>query len=259
MTIAIEQEERGEFRVLALSGRLDTETSADLELALQDLQAAGATHFVIDLANIGYVSSAGLRVLLALAKQLDGGRGVLRLCSLNEAVRQVFDVAGFSRMFAIFPSRDAALGAAGAAAKPAPRPAPAPAPPKAAEAAPASEPARAPEAVKAAAPARPAERSKPVEAAKPPEPAKPAEPTLAQQAAGLLGAGDDTTPPGSAAADLARAAAQLLVGESKPAREPASPKPPKLAPPAAAAPPPTEAPREPSGMLGKFRNLFGKK
>jgi anti-anti-sigma factor len=112
MAIEIRQEEVGEVRVLALAGRLDTETSADLELALQDLQGAGAAHFVIDLGDIGYVSSAGLRVLLALAKQLDGGRGSLKLCALNEAVGQVFDVAGFSRMFAIFPDRDAALGAA---------------------------------------------------------------------------------------------------------------------------------------------------
>ena len=112
MAIEIRQEEVGEVRVLALAGRLDTETSADLELALQDLQGAGAAHFVIDLGDIGYVSSAGLRVLLALAKQLDGGRGSLKLCALNEAVSQVFDVAGFSRMFAIFPDRDAALGAA---------------------------------------------------------------------------------------------------------------------------------------------------
>jgi anti-anti-sigma factor len=112
MAIEIRQEEVGEVRVLALAGRLDTETSADLELALQDLQGAGASHFVIDLGDIGYVSSAGLRVLLALAKQLDGGRGSLKLCALNEAVGQVFDVAGFSRMFAIFPDRDAALGAA---------------------------------------------------------------------------------------------------------------------------------------------------
>ena len=122
MSIEIRQEEAGDFRILALAGRLDTETSADLELALQDLQVAGATRFLIDLAEISYVSSAGLRVLLALAKQLEGGRGTLRLCALNDAVKQVFDVAGFSRMFAIFPSRTAALGSsvpAAAAAAPA--------------------------------------------------------------------------------------------------------------------------------------------
>jgi len=119
MSIEIRQEEQGEVRILALSGRLDTETSADLELALQDLQAVGATQFVIDLGEIGYVSSAGLRVLLALAKQLDGGRGSLKLCALNEAVKHVFDIAGFSKLFAIFPDRAAALGAMAPAGRPA--------------------------------------------------------------------------------------------------------------------------------------------
>jgi hypothetical protein len=76
---------------------------------LQDLFAAGEREYVIDLSGIGYVSSAGLRVLLSLAKQLDGGKGSLRLCGLNAAVTQVFDVAGFSKLFAIFPDRTAAL------------------------------------------------------------------------------------------------------------------------------------------------------
>ncbi|HEY2395294.1 MAG TPA: STAS domain-containing protein [Rudaea sp.] len=124
MSIEIRHEEQGEVRILVLSGRLDTETSADLELALQDLQAAGATQFVIDLGEIGYVSSAGLRVLLALAKQLDGGHGSLKLCALNDAVKQVFDVAGFSKLFAIFPDRGAALATLAPACQPA---APAPA------------------------------------------------------------------------------------------------------------------------------------
>jgi anti-sigma B factor antagonist len=222
MTIEIRQEQVGEVHVLALAGRLDTETSADLELALQDLQATGATRFVIDLGEIGYVSSAGLRVLLALAKQLDGGRGSLKLCALNEAVKQVFDVAGFSRLFAIFPDRDAALGAA--------TPAPVAAAPASARAA----------------------------AGKP----KPQEAELARRAAELLGAGggaSGTPAPGSA--ELARTAAQLLgvSGKAKAARtadppaQPAAPKPVPSEP----AKPGVDAAQP--GVLAKFRNLFGKK
>ena len=113
MAIQIQQEEVGTTRVLALSGRLDTETSADVELALQDLLAAGERNFLIDMTDIGYVSSAGLRVLLATAKQLEGGKGSLRLCGLNANVRQVFDVAGFSKLFALFPDRVTALGESG--------------------------------------------------------------------------------------------------------------------------------------------------
>jgi anti-anti-sigma factor len=113
VAIEIQQEQQGTTRILALSGRLDTDTSADVELTLQDLLAAGERNFLIDLTGIGYVSSAGLRVLLATAKQLEGGKGSLRLCGLNSSVRQVFDVAGFSKLFALFPDRAAALGEAG--------------------------------------------------------------------------------------------------------------------------------------------------
>jgi len=111
MGLEITQETEGDLRILALRGRLDTDTAADLELIAQDLTAAGARDFLIDLAEVGYVSSAGLRVLLALAKQLDGNKGRLRLCGLNPAVSQVFEVAGFTRLFAISKDRAAALAA----------------------------------------------------------------------------------------------------------------------------------------------------
>ena len=109
MSLEIKDELVGEIRVLALEGRLDTDTSADLELAVQDFLQEGSSDFVIDLQGVGYVSSAGLRVLLALAKSLEG-KGRLRLCALNQTVRQVFDVAGFTQLFSIFANRDVALG-----------------------------------------------------------------------------------------------------------------------------------------------------
>jgi len=253
MTIEIRQEQQGEVRILALSGRLDTETSADLELALQDLQADGATHFVIDLADIGYVSSAGLRVLLALAKQLDGGRGSLKLCALNEAVRQVFDVAGFSRMFAIFPNRDAALASAPAASAAPSKPV---APARAPDAAPRP---TAPVAASAPRPA-PAVPVAPPPPAAPPKPAAPLpEAELARRAADLLGAGESSNEAAPGSAELARAAAALLGGAPK-SRSKGADKAAKAEPAAASPPAPDPAPeRAPSGVLGKFRNLFGNK
>lgn len=116
MGLEITQETEGDLRILALRGRLDTDTAADLELIAQDLTAAGARDFLIDLTEVGYVSSAGLRVLLALAKQLEGNKGRLRLCGLNPAVSQVFEVAGFTRLFAISKDRATALAASAKAA-----------------------------------------------------------------------------------------------------------------------------------------------
>lgn len=108
MALEIHEEAVGEVRVLGLKGRLDTDTAADLELAAQDLIDAGSQDFVVDLSGVGYVSSAGLRVLLMIAKSIDG-KGSLCLCGLNPTVRQVFDVAGFTPLFVIGVDRDAVL------------------------------------------------------------------------------------------------------------------------------------------------------
>ncbi len=127
MALTIGEEQLGPVCLLVLAGRLDTETSADLELAVQDLLQAGNRRFVIDLAGVGYVSSAGLRVLLGLAKSVDGS-GSLRLAALNTGVRQVFDVAGFTPLFRIHADRSDALAretAKGPAAVAAPAEAPA--------------------------------------------------------------------------------------------------------------------------------------
>jgi anti-anti-sigma factor len=105
----IGSENHGQVLLLRPEGRLDTETAGELELALHDAFESGRRHFVLDLARISYVSSAGLRVLLALAKKLDGDIGTLRLAALNASVKQVFDIAGFTSLFDIRSNHKAAL------------------------------------------------------------------------------------------------------------------------------------------------------
>ncbi len=105
----IGSENHGQVLLLRPEGRLDTETAGELELALHDAFESGRRHFVLDLARISYVSSAGLRVLLALAKKLDGDIGTLRLAALNASVKQVFDIAGFTSLFDIRSSHKSAL------------------------------------------------------------------------------------------------------------------------------------------------------
>jgi anti-sigma B factor antagonist len=107
--VEIRQDNRGAVVLLTPVGRLDNDSSTDLELALADLAAAGARHYVVDLTQIGYVSSAGLRVLTMAAKKAEGERGSLRLAGLNPTVRQTFDLAGFSKLFQIYPDAEAAL------------------------------------------------------------------------------------------------------------------------------------------------------
>jgi len=104
--------------LVAFAGSLDSNTSPKAQQALDGMLAAGARKMVIDCTALDYISSAGLRVLLGTAKRLSGaggaggagiGGGTLRLFGLNETVREVFDISGFSTILAVFATEAAAL------------------------------------------------------------------------------------------------------------------------------------------------------
>lgn len=94
--------------VARLSGSLDTGTAAAAEEALDALVKAGHTTIIVDLEATDFVSSAGLRILLATAKKVKPD-GELKLCNLNPSVLEVFEMSGFSTIFRVFDNEDAAL------------------------------------------------------------------------------------------------------------------------------------------------------
>ena len=98
-----------EVKVLAFEGRLDTGTSPDAQQQLTRLIEEGETKILVNLEKVDYISSAGLRVLLVVAKQLKTTDGELRICSLNEVVKEVFDISGFDMILPISTSESEAL------------------------------------------------------------------------------------------------------------------------------------------------------
>jgi anti-sigma B factor antagonist len=95
--------------VVDLEGNLDTNTSVDAQDHLNGLMDDGVAKLLVDFTNVDFVSSAGLRVLLATAKRLGGIGGSLRICGLNEEVNEVFEISGFSTILDVFPTRNDAL------------------------------------------------------------------------------------------------------------------------------------------------------
>jgi anti-anti-sigma factor len=95
--------------VVEMEGNLDTNTSVEAQEHINGLIDGGETKLMVDFAKVDFVSSAGLRVLLATAKRLGGSGGSLRICGLNEAVNEVFEISGFSTILDVFPTRDEAL------------------------------------------------------------------------------------------------------------------------------------------------------
>ncbi len=104
----IEVSSRDGVSVVAVAGRIDAYTAPEVEERLQ-AAVAGGGHLVVDLSGTDYVSSAGLRVLITLAKRSLSGSFAMRLCGLQEPVREVFDIAGFTKLFEIRDSAQAAL------------------------------------------------------------------------------------------------------------------------------------------------------
>ncbi len=98
-----------EVKVLAFEGRLDTGTSPDAQQQLTRLIEEGETKILVNFEKLDYISSAGLRVLLVIAKQLKTTDGELRICSLNEVVKEVFDISGFDMILPISASELEAL------------------------------------------------------------------------------------------------------------------------------------------------------
>lgn len=108
----IQEQPQGGVIVLRPVGRLDSLTCREVEPRLLGaLTDSGAV--VVDCAALDYISSAGLRVLLVAAKQNRTTGGRLALAALRDNVREVFDISGFSAIFAIHPTVAAAVAALG--------------------------------------------------------------------------------------------------------------------------------------------------
>ena len=99
--------------VISLKGRLDAVTTPGLEKDLTALLASGERILVLDLGGLDYISSAGLRTILAVTKRLKEKQGRLLLASLKSVVREVFEISGFSSIIPIFESVDAAISGLG--------------------------------------------------------------------------------------------------------------------------------------------------
>ena len=96
--------------VIETTGRLDTATAPELERAGGELIDAGVIRIVLDLSRLEYLSSAGLRVILALAKRLRAAEGELVMCEAGGLVRETLELAGIVGIVPLCATLDDALG-----------------------------------------------------------------------------------------------------------------------------------------------------
>ena len=97
--MTIEKKQSGNELVVALEGRLDTMTAPELEAELGQV-LGGVDSLELYFSKLDYISSAGLRVLLSAHKTMNP-KGGMKVTHVNEIVREVFDVTGFSDILTI--------------------------------------------------------------------------------------------------------------------------------------------------------------
>ena len=84
---------------VAVEGRLDTITSPDLEAKINE-SIEGVTELTLDFAKLDYISSSGLRVLLAEQKVMNK-QGSMKIINANDTIKEIFDVTGFTDILTI--------------------------------------------------------------------------------------------------------------------------------------------------------------
>ena len=99
----------GEVKVAVMDPKFDSYVARDIEEVLKGLIKDGAKRLLCNFSQTNYISSAGLRVLLVITKELGKAGGTIVLCCLSEFVQEVFQTSGFTRIFKIFASEEEAL------------------------------------------------------------------------------------------------------------------------------------------------------
>jgi anti-anti-sigma factor len=97
----LEISRRGQRLLIAINGRLDTLTSPEFDQRATKELAQENGEVVLDLHGLDYISSAGLRALLGLAKLVEGNGGKVAICGLRGEVHKVFELSGFTRVFTV--------------------------------------------------------------------------------------------------------------------------------------------------------------
>jgi len=105
----ISETRSGTTLVIMPAGRLSAESAPAFQERVLTLIDAGEPSVLLDLAQLDYISSAGLRSLLIAAKRVQALDGRFALCALTENVGHVFRMSGFDAIFDVFPDRDTAL------------------------------------------------------------------------------------------------------------------------------------------------------
>ena len=98
----IRPEREGKKTIACIRGRLDAGSAPEFQKALLELIDQGEHTLILDLSALDYISSAGLRSILVVAKRVRMEKGEFSVAALKTEVKQVFDMSGFCSIMPVF-------------------------------------------------------------------------------------------------------------------------------------------------------------
>lgn len=102
------EERPGDSWLIGVSGRLDQNLTPELEAELESLLAGGHNRLIVDLSEVNYINSGGLRCLVTAWRKAKKQGGNVILSGLKARVYEVFSMVGFDRVFTVYPTAEAA-------------------------------------------------------------------------------------------------------------------------------------------------------
>jgi anti-anti-sigma factor len=96
--------------LVTVSGRIDSSNASELDAALKDLASKGRNQVVLELSEVGYMSSAGLRAIVSALRENKRANGDVRLACISDRVADVLELAGVESLFERFDDTTAAVG-----------------------------------------------------------------------------------------------------------------------------------------------------
>lgn len=107
--VDVSEEKRGDVIILRIKGRLDAISTGSAEKKVFDLINHGQSKLLLDFADVDYLSSAGMRLLLATTKKLKSMSGKLVICSVSTNVMDVLKMSGFDHILDVSKNEEDAM------------------------------------------------------------------------------------------------------------------------------------------------------
>lgn len=106
----INESSEGKWSILQIDGWVNNATAPELEKKLLPMIKQGSASIIIDLSDVSYISSVGVRVLMMAAKEMQTSGGEIVLCGLSQGLEEFFEMSGLSEVFRIEADRANVIG-----------------------------------------------------------------------------------------------------------------------------------------------------